>query len=121
MKPIMRSTEFVPFAGDMVEIHPYRVWQKLFDYYRERDCMLGRMHNLMIDYENCKKLFETLDGKVVFLWGCDTGSWSTRWCNEDRFIDGSYELTARIYPCDFFCLVFSTRDGATFTPFFYPE
>lgn len=58
------------------EIWAHKLWQKLFDVYREFDCPLDDMHDMMCDFNNIRRLLEghtTLDQISEFYWYFDPG------------------------------------------------
>lgn len=56
------------------------LWQDLFNFYRERGGSMTNMDNILIDYENCKELFEIV-GSGDFLFAFDVDTCRTTWQN----------------------------------------
>jgi len=76
---------------------------------------LENLDNLLIDYDNCKALFEELEPgwSFVFLWGCVENHFMTGWYNETDWLDGDPELTARVIGYDVTVLVHVTNEEIT--------
>ena len=72
----------IAFTGSMPDIRPRMLWQTLFDLYRENNCDINNMDNMLIDYEKCKDVFTKLitNNEVKFLWGCAPNSFQTNFC-----------------------------------------
>jgi hypothetical protein len=107
----------VRFRSDMRDVRARRLWQRLFDFYRENQCPLGHMDNMLIDLQNCVEVMEatlTTIEPVRFLWGCDTGHNMTTWINERSWKDISIETCMKISGFDFFVLCEVTKDEARF-------
>ena len=104
------------FRGDMWDVRPRRLWQRLFDWYRENGCPLDRMDNVLIDLRNCVDAFDrTVDGPVRFLWGCDPGCYQTTWINEESWKDVGLEIVMACSAFDWFVYCELDGDTATFT------
>ena len=103
------------FDGDMWECRPRKLWQKLFDFYRQNGCPLDNMDNILIDLRSCTRAFEeSRKGTVRFLWGCDPGYYPTTWTD---IKEGEQEIKNIMYGSGFEWLVLCelTEDRATFT------
>lgn len=104
------------FRGDMWDVRPRRLWQQLFDFYRENGCPLDRMDNMLIDLRNCVEAFDMAhDGTLRFLWGCDPGYYNTTWINEESWKDVGIDMCMSFSSFEWFVLCDLTADKATFT------
>jgi hypothetical protein len=55
------------------------------------------MDNILIDYDNCLKLFDELDESETFIWACDKGCYYTTWKPVDEDIDTAVRWTKADY------------------------
>ena len=100
----------------MWDVRPRRLWQQLFNFYRENECPLDNMDNILIDLENCVEAIEkSHDGTVRFLWGCDPGYYFTTWMNEERWEGIGLQTAIDYSSFDWFVLCELTADEAKFT------
>lgn len=83
------NTEPIDFHGCMHGVQARKLWQRLFDFYREKGCPLGNLDNLLVDYQNCVKVFDSLSGEEMatecFMWVCDPSSYRTQWAPHSHF------------------------------------
>lgn len=107
----------IRFHGDMWDVRPRRLWQRLFDFYREQGCPLDHMDNMLIDLRNCIEAMDATHeaASVRFMWGCDPGHYRTTWINEQVWVDTGIELCVAISSFEWFVLCELTADEATFT------
>ena len=84
----MNTVTTVNFDGYMYDVRPRLLWQQLFNFYRENNCPLDHLDNMLIDLRNCVQAIDmTHDGPVEFLWGCDPGYYNTTWINQSNWAD----------------------------------
>ena len=74
-------TKTICLRGYLFQARPRVLWQGLFDFYRDHGGYLGNMDNMLLDYENCKEVFQRVNrgepADFVFMF-CD-GGWHTSW------------------------------------------
>lgn len=106
----------ISFRGDMYSVLPRKVWQILYNIYSEAGCDLTNLDNLLIDYDNCKELFDNLkkEEEVVFIFGCSHRTYPTTWISENKFWDDKQSMIEFNW-CDVMYEVKVNEDGATFT------
>ena len=104
------------FHGDMYSILPRKLWQVLYNIYSEASCDLTNLDNLLIDYDNCKDLFNQLERgqEAVFTFGCEPKHWMTTWIPENQFWD-DYDSMIELSNYDVIYKVQVNENGATFT------
>lgn len=89
------------------------IWQELFNFYKQNNCPLDKMDNILIDYDNCLKLFDNPELNEVFIWACDKGCYYTTWKPvEVDEVDDAVRWVKADY--DVVILVKVTRDSVTF-------
>ena len=86
MNLITNATETIEFRGSMRDCIPRILWQRLFDFYREHGGKIDHMDNMLIYYQNCLKLADSIgfDGEFRFLFGMVDGHWMTTWRDMDE-------------------------------------
>jgi len=109
------------FRGSMWDCRPRMLWQKLFDFYRESGCELGHLDNLLIDYENCKKLFDTphvyyKKGTTHFIFGCESKQFMTTWISQTSWIYDSPKHTMLLSNYDSHLVCSVNADQAKLIP-----
>jgi len=76
------------------------------------------MDNMLIDHENCKKVFDELNNinikEVQFIWGCNKKNFMTLWVSEKSWHGASYLETSDMSGYDFTILCRVTDEKATF-------
>lgn len=107
------------FSGSPWDTRPRILWQELFNAYREFECDLSNLDNLLIDFENCKNLFDELNGdteRAVFLWGCYKGSFPTTWIPDKKWLDSglSFGEFLHFQTYDHYLLCTVTSEQASF-------
>lgn len=114
---VMNERAVIDFGGIPWERRPFMLWQQLFDYYRMHGCLLDNMHNILIDLDNCKKLFDDLheNKRICFIWGCDLGHYRTTWIAEKQWKDIGVEVAMRLSGFEWFVFVDVDEKCAVFT------
>lgn len=104
------------FRGLMWDCRPRMLWQKLFDFYRRSKCDLKRLDNLLLDYENCKKLFDEefiypQKKAVHFIFGCESSHFMTTWIPQRSWLYDSPKHTVLFsnYDNNLVCSINSER------------
>ena len=55
-----------------IGVWPKLIWQKMFDIYRKNGCTLNYMNDLLVDYDNIKKMvMELKDFNIVWGFSCN--------------------------------------------------
>ncbi len=76
------------FRGMLSNEWPRVIWQELFDIYRHNDGTLGRMNDLLIDFESIKDCVDMAlknDGRK-FTWGMDPEYCNTTFVPQEYII-----------------------------------
>jgi len=85
----------ISFSCSVYECLPRKIWQVLFNFYRENGGDLDDMDNMLIDYEQCKKFIEqTVKSEVPtnFLFGLHIATGITSWVNLGNELPMSFML-----------------------------
>ena len=109
------------FAGDVWDERPRRLWQVLFNLYRDGGGSLTHMSNMLVDLQCCAEAMDrTHNGDVVFYWGFDEnarfGITRWRWVGEE--VSDNPELAIAIMGTDKNFRFVLTRDGYSFEQIF---
>lgn len=111
-----KSIDVLQFRGDIWDVRPRRLWQRLFDFYRQNGCPLDRMDNMLIDLRHCVNAFDLTQHqeKIRFLWGCYPGNYNTTWISEESWRDMGIDMCISISSFEWFVLCELTADEAIF-------
>lgn len=93
----------ISLHGNMWSVNPSVLWQQLFNLYRDGG-NLDFMQNMLIDYENCKQVFDQVnkDKNIVFIFGFDCGKIipNTMWLWEKDFWKDQLNLQLQYHEMD---------------------
>ena len=77
----------VNIRGTVHSVKPRTLWQQLFNFYRENGGDLDNLDNLLVDFNNCRELFNSQDRlfwkTTKFVWGLRDDGMSTDWLGEN--------------------------------------
>lgn len=83
------------------------VWQALFDIYREKQCPLEHMHDMLLDFAPIRNMTDSLHGPEVvgvgILWTCSPGGRFTQLRMQRDWVDADPKRTIFCYnvPSDY--------------------
>lgn len=107
IKRLFKQTDL---RGSTQDCFPRILWQGLYDFYAARGGDLTNLDNLLIDYENCKKLFDgVLSNKFLF----GVMGFSTTWMDSKDFY-GNLKMMCDIRGFDSYLLVEVDEDIITY-------
>ena len=106
----------INFRGYLHDVRSRLLWQQLFNFYRENNCPLDHLDNILIDLRNCVEAIDmTYDGPVEFLWGCDPGYYHTTWIRQQQWDTVGIDLMINMSSIRWFVHCRLTHNEAIFT------
>lgn len=108
----------ISFRTHQEDVIPRKIWQQLFNLYREHGGPLDNMDNILIDLRNCEQIMSDIGGEDItkrFLFGFNYQNYMTTWIPEEKWIDPDCTKAIQFLSHDFFVLCEVSRDGAKFT------
>jgi hypothetical protein len=108
-QPLSAAARENILVGNMWECRPRILWQAIFDQYIVDGGNLKCMDNLLIDYDNCKKVFDACEVNETFLIGMCLKSGNTTWIEEKSFWPNLQDQIDFLW-CDTVLLINVTND-----------